>query len=270
MISALYRGEVVHTRLRPRRHRLRYRVFSLLLDLDEAPSLDLRLLGINRPGLLSFRESDHGEGVAGGLRAWVEGCLEKAGLDFGRPRIEVLCYPRILGYVFNPITVYFCRDRNAALRAILYEVHNTFGERRTYVIPTDDSGTVQQSCPKELYVSPFVPMDCRYDFTIKPPGERVLLKIDEHDAEGLLLVASFSGERIPLTDRGLLGAWLSHPLMTLKVSAAINWEALKLWLKGVRLVPRTPAVERVATSVIVAPSVVADHATGDREPERVG
>ncbi len=179
--SALYAGDVAHTRLRPRRHRLHYRVFSLLLDLDELPILDsaLRLFGHNRPAIYSFHDADHGDGRTGTLRDWVEERLRLAGIGVAHPRIEVLCYPRIFGYVFNPLTVYFCSDGDQ-LRAILYEVCNTFGERRTYVIAAGgESRVVRQRCAKQLYVSPFVPMGCTYDFTIRPPADRVLVKIDE-------------------------------------------------------------------------------------------
>lgn len=234
--SAIYTGVVGHKRLRPKRHRLSYRVFSLLLDLDELPSLSLRWLGINRAGLLSFRESDHGDG--GPLRQWVAARLAQAGIAADGP-VRMLCYPRVLGYVFNPLTVYFCHRTDGTLAAIIHEVHNTHGERHAYVLPAGQ-GVVRHSCAKTFFVSPFMPMDCTYHFTISPPGEQVRVGIVECDREGVLLTATFSGERSELTDAGLLRAVLAHPLMTLKVTAAIHWEAAKLLLKGLRVYPHKP------------------------------
>jgi DUF1365 family protein len=251
MRSALYAGRVVHARLRPKRHKLSYRVFSLLLDLEELETLGkrLRFFGHNRAAIFSFFDKDHGNGGPD-LRGWIAAQLGAAGAALAAPRIEILCYPRILGYVFNPLTVYFCSDGDK-LRAILYEVHNTFGEKRTYVIRVaSDSNAVEQSCAKEMYVSPFMPMACTYHFHIEPPGERTLISIAEDDTDGLLLKASFSGARKELTDATLLRLLFAYPLMTLKVTGAIHWEALKLWLKGVRYVARKPAADRVATTIV--------------------
>lgn len=251
MNSALYAGKVVHARLRPKRHKLSYRVFSLVLDLDEIGDLSrrLRLFGHNRAAVFSFHDKDHGDGK-GDLRGWVGAQLAAAGITLAAPKITMLCYPRIFGYVFNPITVWFCADGDV-LRAILYEVHNTFHERRTYVIRVaPGQPIIEQSCAKELYVSPFVPMDCAYNFRIKPPADKVLVAIDETDADGLLLTASFAGDRRALTDGALLRALFAYPLMTLKVTAAIHWEALKLWRKGVPVFRHRAASARIATTIV--------------------
>lgn len=251
-LSAFYAGDVVHARSRPRSHRLRYRVFSLLLDLDELPTLDrrLRLFGHNRRALFSFHDKDHGHGEKGGLKTWVESRLASAGIATDDLRVRVLCYPRIFGYVFNPLTVYFCETQDGKLLGILYEVCNTFHERHTYIIPArDEAGSVRHSCAKELYVSPFMPMDCRYDFDIHPPQEKVRIAINESDADGPLLFASFAGERRELSDGALLKALLTYPLMTLKVMGAIHWEALLLWLKGVPIHRHLPAANSASSSV---------------------
>ncbi|MCY1665159.1 DUF1365 domain-containing protein [Rhizobium sp. SL86] len=251
--SALYFGGVVHQRHRPKKHHLNYRVFSVLLDLDELESLDgsLKLFGYNRRAVFSFWDKDHGCGEKGGLRAWVRQHLASAGIANEGLRVRVLCYPRIFGYVFNPLTVYFCEDDQGRLLALLYEVCNTFMERHTYVIPAAGitEGSVRHSCSKAMYVSPFVPMDCTYDFDIAPPTERVKISISERDQEGKLLYASFSGERSPLTDATLSRALFAYPLMTMKVMAGIHWEALRLWLKGVPIHRHRPAENRIASSV---------------------
>ena len=245
-VSGLYPGVVTHARLRPRAHRLRYRIFMLLLDLDELRALDrsLKLFGVDRLRLTGFSEADHLDGSARTLRAQVEAHLADAGIVAGGP-IRLLCMPRILGGAFNPLSVYFCHRPDGALRAILYEVNNTFGERHSYLIPVEDgrtAGPLRHGADKAFYVSPFMDMDLRYAFHITPPGAQVSVAIDVCDDGGRLLVAAFAGQRQPLTDANLWKAWLGHPWMTLGVLAAIHWEALKIWLKGekIRRRPRAP------------------------------
>jgi DUF1365 family protein len=149
--------------------------------------------------------------------------------------------PRVFGHVFNPISVYFCDDADGRLGAVIYEVNNTFGQRHSYVLPVEgNQHPVRQHCAKALHVSPFMPMDLRYDFALSPPADRVGVQVRASDAEGLLLDAAFTGKRQALDDGALMASLLAFPLMTLKVVAAIHWEALKLWLSGVPLVPAPP------------------------------
>lgn len=241
---SIYEGRVVHRRLRPKDHLLSYRVFSMLIDLDRLPQADAvsRLFRVNRAGVLSFLEKDHGDGRRTGLRDWVAEQVAAAGLVSDELRIRVLCYPRILGYVFNPLTVYFCSDADGRTRAILYQVNNTMGERHTYVIPTDDDGTqpLKHACDKAMYVSPFTPMDCRYDFSIKPPSEDVCVTIRQSDGNGPILNASFAGRAVEAKAVTILRTLLRHPLMTLKVIAGIHLEALRLWRKGVPVFRHEP------------------------------
>jgi len=237
-ISALYPGIVSHHRLRPRTHRLRYRVAPMLLDLAELPKLarQLRLFAYNRPGIFSFRDRDHGDGK-GDLRAWVEERLAEAGIATEGGSVALLCYPRMLGYAFNPLSVYFCSDPAGRLAALLYEVNNTLGERHTYVIPVAGPGAIRQAVSKRFYVSPFIPMDCTYRFKVTPPADGVAVSIAESDGKGLLLSATFAGRRKALTDGALFRILLAYPFMTLKVIAGIHYEALKLWLKGTPIAP---------------------------------
>ena len=245
MRSGIYTGLVQHERLRPKRHKLTYRVFSLLVDLDELPSLKL-------PAFMSFRESDHADGKTP-LRQWATTLLADAGIAFDGGHIEILCYPRLFGFVFNPLSVFFCHRRDGSLAGILYEVHNTHGERHTYVMPvTGDGRVVRHAAAKEFFVSPFMPMDCVYRWRITPPGARVGISILEDDSEGLLLTASFIGRREEMTQRTLWSLLWRYPLMTVKVVAGIHWEALKLLFKGVRFLQHDPAANRIASSAPMA------------------
>lgn len=236
--GCLYQGDVVHVRRRPRHHRLRYAVFSILVDIDQLPRIEAkcRLFSVDRFNLFSFHRRDHADGQTL-LRKWVDTHLSSAGIYLDGGAVHLLCYPRVLGFVFNPLSLYFCHRRDGNLAAILYEVHNTFGERHTYLIPVNASnppGLIRQSCPKRLHVSPFIPMDARYDFRLAPPGETVTVTIAESDDQGPLLQASFVGTRAPFNDKELFYAFCRYPLMTLKVIAGIHWEALQIWRKGAR------------------------------------
>lgn len=243
--SCLYLGRVMHHRLAPRRHRFDYGAFAMLVDLDELPALDrsLPLFGHNRRAPVAFHDRDHGPGDGSDLRAWIEGHMRAHGLSVPGGPIRILCLPRILGYVFNPLSVWFCHDREGELRHVLYEVCNTFGERRSYLLPVGDTadGTLRQGCAKAFHVSPFLPVAGEYRFRLRPPDERLMLQI-RHVIDGeTRLVAVQTGERRPLDPRGLAAVLLRFPFMTLKVVAAIHLEALRLWLKKVPLHRHLPA-----------------------------
>ena len=246
--SCIYVGHVLHSRLRPRVHRLRYRVFWLLLDLDEIDGLSekLRIFSRNRFNLVGFFDRDHGAGSATPLRTQAETLLRRAGC---RPddvvSIKLLCMPRIMGYTFNPLSVYFCYRRDGALEAIIYEVHNTFGERHSYVIPGHGATSkVEQSCDKEFYVSPFLGMDMSYTFHVSLPNTHVGIAIDGKERDESMITASLSGRRKELTDLALLKALATHPLLTLKVVIAIHWQALRLLLKGFHVHAHQPEARR--------------------------
>lgn len=234
--SCLYRGKVIHRRLRPRRHRLEYDVFWIYADLGELEALEraLPLFSVNRRNLVSLNDADHGDGETP-MRDWVTARLAEAGLELPGGRIAVLCHPRLFGYVFNPISVFFCFAADGALAAILYEVTNTYHDRHSYLFPIGgaDGPVLRHGCDKRLYVSPFIGMKARYDFTIRIPDDRLVFGIRETDAEGALLTAAVTARRSELSSRSLAAALLRYPLSTVKVTAGIHWEALKLWLKGV-------------------------------------
>lgn len=257
LVSGLFPGIVSHTRLKPRRHALRYRIFMLLLDLDELPELDrsLRLFSLRRFNLVGFDPRRHGDGSATPLKQQVETQLAAAGIAHGGP-IRLLAMPRILGLGFNPLTIYFCHRADGALSAVLYEVNNTFGERHSYLIPAEDAPVVKQSCQKGFYVSPFMDMDLSYAFRVRPPGDKVQVLVDVDDAEGRVLSTGFVAERQALTDRNLARAWLTHPWMTVGVVAAIHWEALFIWLKGEKIRQR-PAKPKWAVTVVTPAKIAA-------------
>jgi DUF1365 family protein len=232
-VTCLYRGQVTHHRFRPVAHALRYRLLQIYLDLDEAPALarQSRLFGFNGPGLFCVRERDHGDGSATPLKAQVQARVTAAGCATGGA-VRLLCMPRVLGFVFNPISIFFCDDAGGALAAIVYQVNNTFGDRTAYVVPVAPQDRIAHSVAKTMHVSPFMDMEHDYDFALNAPGEHFTLGVHVRRDEAVFLSAAFSGERVALSDRAILGAWLRDPLMTFKVVAAIHWEALKLAIKG--------------------------------------
>ena len=244
MKSAIYQGWVMHRRLRPKVHAFRYRVFSLLLDLDEGPRLGLKLFGWNRPAVFSFHDKDHGDGRD--LRAWLDDLLARQGIIADGAK-QVLCYPRILGFVFNPLSVWFCHAKDGALKAVIYEVHNTYDERHAYVLPVTDSDLVRHGCAKAFYVSPFLSPDCRYQFRVTPPGDRVAIAIQEDEVGAPILHASFAGAHRALSDGALMKMLFAYPLMTLKVVVEIHFEAVRLMLKGVKRHPHVAKAQYAIT-----------------------
>ena len=258
--GALYLGRVMHQRLKPARHRLQYRVFSLLVDIDALPALAqrLRLFSVNRFNLFSLHERDYGAGDVDGLRAHVERQLSVAGLA-GGGAIRLLTMPRILGYAFNPLSVYYCERPEGGLQAILYEVNNTFGQRHSYLIPVADAQReavhIEQQCAKRFHVSPFMDLDMRYAFRIEPPAADrpgLAVGITVADTVGPVLVARIDARRNPLTDGALMLAFVTHPLLTLKVVVAIHWEALRLWRKGAPF-RRSPPPPAQPVTIVASP-----------------
>ncbi len=279
MTSALYTGVVRHKRLHPRVHALRYKVFMLALDLDEIDALAAahKNFAHNKRKLLSFYDHDHGDRSGAPLRPQIESLLNEAGVQHQRGRIVVLSMPRMLGYVFNPLTVYFCYDWAGEIVALVYEVKNTFGESHDYVMPVEKRGDgIRQSCAKKFFVSPFLKMGLTYEFEIAPPGDGVRVAMRVRDGDQIMLTASFAGIGEPITDKALARAFWRHPLMTFGAMAAIHWEAIKMLTKGIRYLGRkgggaaaTPAVTQVTaqTDVIRQSLLAAESSTASaKEP----
>jgi DUF1365 family protein len=261
--SALYHGEVMHQRFAPRQHRFTYQLTSWLIDIDELPQLDQNLKGFgwNKRALFSFIDTDYGFGDGIPARVFIDTMLK----DFNLPRahrVELLCQVRCLGFVFNPLAVWFCYDEQERLTATLYEVRNTFKQRHHYFVPEtvtprtaeEASETTRQThnqtghqtipvyhhhrSEKNFYVSPFMPMDCQYEFRFQRPDAHLNLTIQQTSQGKPLMVAAWRGERQTLSQTALNSLAVRHPLSTLKIIFAIHWEALRLWIKGMRLITR--------------------------------
>ncbi|NBB84128.1 MAG: DUF1365 family protein [Alphaproteobacteria bacterium] len=249
--AALYVGRVMHRRLIPFGHRFDYRVVSLWIDVDRIAeaAAGARLFGHGRFGPFGFTERDHGPRDGGPLRPWVERLLAERGIDLGGGTIRLLCFPRVLGFVFNPLSIFFCHHADGRLVALIHQVHNTFGEQHAYVLPVDpdrpDGAPIVQRCGKVFHVSPFIGMESTYRFRVKQPDAHLSVLIRQAVPEGELLLATLTGERAPLDDRTLARLFVTHPLMSLKVIGAIHWQAWKLWRKGARFHrhPGPPAEE---------------------------
>jgi DUF1365 family protein len=244
--ASLYRGEVMHRRLLDANYRFRYRVFSVLLDVDRIDEIAQQtlLFSHNRFNLFSFHDTDHLPAGDHSLRGWVERTLAAAGLETRALRIRLLCFPRVLGIVFDPLSLWYCESADGRPVAVIAEVRNTFGERHCYLLhPATDSGRrwpLRAGHDKDFHVSPFIEMQARYEFRLSRPDRRLAVGIREFRGDDLMLVATQTGERRPFTSAELLLQGLRVPVQTLKVLAAIHWQALKIWLRGARF-HRKPA-----------------------------
>lgn len=243
MSAALYSMRVMHARHVAPLYRFVYRVFYLYVDIDRLDDIarSLRLFSVGRFNLLGFYNRDHGPHTDQPLRGWVVDQLARKGIELDGGRIQILCLPRILGYVFNPISLYYCHHADGVLRAVLVEVHNTFGEMHGYLIhdagaPLDLSRTHDKA--KRFHVSPFLDVCGDYRFTLDAPGDTTRVVIKEFDDGQPIMTAAMHGTARPLTDTAIISRVLAMPLATLKVTAAIHWQALKLWIRGAGYRPK--------------------------------
>ena len=239
--SAIYNGKVIHKRFKPKVHYFKYKVFSLLIDLSELEILDKKVnfFSYNKFNLISFYEKDHGDRDGSSLTSWVKKNLEKYNIQAKDIKIKILCYPRIFGFVFNPLSVFYIYNLEDQLISILYEVKNTFGEQHTYIFKvTKDANLVQNNCSKKFHVSPFIEMNCNYFFRLLKPGNKISVVIDQYENEDKILYASQDGVRSDFSTKQLVKSYLKHPVMTFKIILAIHFEAFKLWAKGIKFIKK--------------------------------
>ncbi|MBI3874959.1 MAG: DUF1365 domain-containing protein [Verrucomicrobia bacterium] len=248
----------MHHRLAPKEHQFRYSIFLFALDLDELDEVAarLRLFSRNRANLYSFRDADHlpeprsrrreeAEPSANEVRLLTSSATTKANLlawlaEQGvtlptDARIQLVTLPRVMGYVFNPVSFYFCTDAAGEPLCAVAEVGNTFGELKPFLLRREDlrDGVFRRVAPKHFYVSPFFALDVAFDFKLRMPGESLEIHIDDREGDRRVLLTTLAGRRVPLTDSQLAWQTLKCPLVTLKVISLIHWHALRLWWKNV-------------------------------------
>ena len=235
MNSCIYNGTVKHQRFKPITHSLNYKTFSLLIDLDEIENLtkNISIFSFNKFNVFSFYNLDHGARDGSSVKDWVLKNTKKYNISNNITKIKLLCYPRIFGYVFNPLSIFYCYENNI-LRAIFYEVKNTFNEQHTYIFKVKDSNVVNQKCKKKFYVSPFMNMDTYYSFRLLNPNEKLSVSIKQTDKKDTILTAVQTGERKDFNLKQLVINFFRYPLMTIKIISAIHFEALLLWKKGAK------------------------------------
>ena len=239
--SSIYNGQVIHKRFKPKVHSFRYDVFSLLIDLSELETLDkqVNFFSYNKCNWISFYDKDHGDRDGSSLINWVQKNLRKNNISTENIKIKILCYPRIFGFVFNPLSVFYVYNSNENLISILYEVKNTFGEQHTYIFRIEkDANLIQNNCSKKFHVSPFIQMNCNYFFRLLKPGNKISVIIDQYENEDKILYASQDGIRTDFNTKYLIKSFLNHPLMTFKIIIAIHYEAFKLWSKGIKFIKK--------------------------------
>lgn len=248
----LFLGSVMHDRRRPRRNRFRYPVYFLHFPLSRLAELDNGLCRVNRPGLISFQERDHGPRDGRPLLPWIHERLAEAGVHGADGEVWLQTFPRVLGYVFNPVSFWYCEDREGRLRAVLAEVNNTFGGRHCYLLRHPDGHPIASgdrlSAEKAFHVSPFCQLQGHYRFRFSRRGDGLTVAIDYHDDDGLLLATAIAGRGRRYDRRGLLTAFLGHPWLSAGVIARIHYQALKLWLKGVPFHGRRPPARPIEES----------------------
>jgi DUF1365 family protein len=244
--SCIYSGSVIHKRFKPKKHFFSYKTFSLLINLNEIEDLQRKInfFSYNKFNILSFYNIDHGPRDGSSLTKWVKKNLIKAKININGGMIKLLCFPRFFGYVFNPLSIFYCYDKNEKLKAVLYEVKNTFNEQHTYLFKSKlSSNLILHKCNKKFYVSPFIEMKTFYNFRLSKPGNSIDILIKQNDSNGPLLIARQLGKKINLNSKNLLYQFLKHPLMSFKIIFAIHFEAFRLWSKGIKVIKKNVKIK---------------------------
>lgn len=253
MRSTLYSGSVYHKRHQPFEHDFRYKVFTFFIDLDALTQKNKwRFLSYNRFNLFSITDKNHAKRDGTNIKSWIIETAQERGVDLSSGQIMMLTFPRILGWAFTPITIYFCYDAEKALKAILYQVKNTFGEQHSYFMPVltehlKAGGWIEQQCDKIFYVSPFIQRDCVYKFRLKEPSDTLDIAIHQFQPDGKILTATWDGRANPLNDGHMIRAFFSIPMQMVKIIVGIHWEAIKLWIKGAKYYQRPAPPEQDVT-----------------------
>lgn len=223
----------MHRRLSPKSHEFVYKIFLFLIDLDELDSLrrDVPVFSVNEPNLYALHDADYFRIGSGSIRQNLLSFLRSQGISTVPARVRLLTLPRLLGYTFNPISIFFCFDENREPLVAVVQVGNTFGELKPFVVPRDGAG-FHARVPKHFYVSPFSSLELAFDFRFDRPGQRLRILIDDYDEDRKTLISTLTGSRTELTLGNLLVLSVKYPLVTLKIIFLIHFEALRLWIKG--------------------------------------
>lgn len=240
--NALLIANVMHARQRPRKHMFNYTVYYLCFMLSDMRAIANKILSINRFNLFSFQEKDHGVRDGSSNEAWIRAVLAEWKVPEADGEITVVTLPRIFGHVFNPVSFWYCMDKEGRLRAVLSEVTNTFGDHHNYISFHDDRRPIGSddwlTAQKVFHVSPFMDITGHYQFRFICNDRKIGAWVNHYDDEGLMLATSVTGKRVPLTTKSLLWCFFRYPMITLKVIGLIHFQALRLWTKGIKYRPR--------------------------------
>lgn len=264
----LVRGQVMHERLRPVKHRFVYPVFYVRLNLARLNEIKSCWFGFNKTRLVSFFNSDHGPKNGSDLQVWIRNLLKNEGIN-ADGEIWLQTFPRVFGFVFNPVSFWYCYDKSNELRAVLAEVNNTFGETHCYLLVAPNhqpiSEQMELECKKNLHVSPFCPVRGNYRFRFRETKSATWVRLNYLDEKGLLLKTVLGGKRIAMTSAQLVRAMLMQPLLTFGIIFRIHWQAFKLWMKRVPYFSKPAPPNHAMTHSITLPALLTSSSEEDEQ-----